>query len=249
MEKYQDINAKTIDSWNKEGWQWGKPISHAEYVKALQGEFNVLLTPTKFVPSTWFLPFKGLKLLGLASGGGQQMPIFAALGAECIVFDYSLSQLESEEMVAKREGYNITIIRGDMSQPLPFKDGEFDFVFNPVSTCYIQDVKPLFKEVYRILRKGGVFVAGFDNGINYLFSEDETRIENVLPYNPLKNKKQYAQAMQTNDGIQFSHTLEELIGGQLEAGFTLTDIFEDTNGEGMLHEHNVKSFIATRCVK
>ena len=50
-------------------------------------------------------------------------------------------------------------------------------------------------------------------------------------------------------GIQFSHTLAEQIGGQLRSGFTLLDIYEDTNGDGPLHEHNVPTFIATRAVK
>ena len=37
-------------------------------------------------------------------------------------------------------------------------------------------------------------------------------------------------------------------GGQLAAGFVLTDLFEDTNGEGRLHELGIPSFIATRSV-
>jgi len=40
-----------------------------------------VLTPTKPVPREWFGDLKGKKLLGLASGGGQQMPIFTAAGA------------------------------------------------------------------------------------------------------------------------------------------------------------------------
>ncbi len=51
---YAQINAKTIDRWGEEGWEWGQPISHEEYEAA-------------------------------ASGGGQQMPVFAALGAECTI--------------------------------------------------------------------------------------------------------------------------------------------------------------------
>ena len=34
--------------------------------------------------------------LGLASGGGQQMPIFTALGAECTVLDYFDRQIEQD---------------------------------------------------------------------------------------------------------------------------------------------------------
>lgn len=41
---YQDINSKTIDLWCANGWQWGKAISHEEYQKALNGEWDVLLT-------------------------------------------------------------------------------------------------------------------------------------------------------------------------------------------------------------
>ena len=55
--------------------------------------------------------------------------------------------------------------------------------------------------------------------------------------------------MENHWGIQFSHTLEEQLGGQLRAGFTLTDVYEDTNGEGRLHEMGIPTFWATRAVK
>ena len=70
---YQDINAATVDRWIKEeDWEWGRAISHEDYIKALNGDWDVKLTPVKFVPHEWFGNFKGKKLLGLASGGGQQ---------------------------------------------------------------------------------------------------------------------------------------------------------------------------------
>lgn len=37
--------------------------------------------------------------------------------------------------------------------------------------------------------------------------------------------------------------------GQLQAGFILTDIFEDINGQGRLHDFNIPTFYATRAVK
>lgn len=246
---YQEINAKTIDKWIEEGWEWGTPITHEVYEAAKNGEWNVLLTPTKQVPHGWFGELRGKKVLGLASGGGQQMPIFAALGAECTVLDYSEKQLESEKMVAEREDYQIRIIRGDMTKPLPFADEEFDLIFHPVSNCYVEEVKPIFKECSRILKKGGIFLMGFDNGINYIFDEDEKTLVNTLPFNPLKNPEQMRQLEEADCGVQFSHSLEEEIGGQLEAGFVLTNLYEDTNGEGNLHEHNIPSFVATRAVK
>lgn len=247
--KYQDINAQTIDRWIEEGWEWGKPITHELYEKALHGEWEVVLTPIKPVPHHWFGDLRGKKVLGLASGGGQQMPIFAALGAECTVFDYSEKQLESERMVADREGYLIRIIRGDMTEPLPFEDGEFDLIFHPVSNCYVEEVRPIWKECYRVLRKGGYLLSGTDHYINYVVDEDETSIITSLPFNPLKNANQMKQLEDADCGVQFSHSLEEQIGGQLEAGFTLLELYEDTNGEGRLHELNIPTFLAMRSVK
>lgn len=246
---YQDINAETINRWVENGWEWGKPISHEQFAAARQGRWDVVLTPNKAVPHEWFGKLKGKKVLGLASGGGQQMPVFAALGAECTVLDYSARQLESERLVAERENYQIRIIRGDMTKRLPFEDNVFDLIFHPVSNCYVEEVKPIWKECWRILRKGGLLIAGMDHFVNYIVDQDEMRIVNRLPFNPLKNEDQMEQLRSDDAGVQFSHSLEEQIGGQLEAGFRLTNLYEDTNGEGRLHELNIPTFVATRAVK
>ena len=247
--EYQDINASTIDRWIEEGWEWGKPISHEIYSEAQKGNWDVVLTPTKNVPHRWFGDLKGKKILGLASGGGQQMPIFAALGAECTVLDYSEKQLESEKMVSEREGYDIRIIRADMTKRLPFEDEEFDLIFHPVSNCYVKEVKPIWKECFRVLKKGGELLSGVDHYINYVVDGDEKEIVNSLPFDPLINEK-YREQLEADDaGMQFSHTLEEQIGGQLEAGFTLLELYEDTNGEGRLHELNIPTYLAMRARK
>ena len=246
---YQDINAETIDRWIEEGWEWGIPLSHEEYVNATNGKWDVKLTPTKFVPHDWFGKLKGKKILGLASGGGQQMPIFAALGAECTVLDYSEKQIESEKLVAEREGYEIEAVRGDMTKPLPFPDESFDLIFHPVSNCYVKDVKPIWKECLRVLKPGGTLLSGVDGYLNYIVDSEEKRIINHLPFDPLDDEEQRRQLEEEDAGMQFSHTLEEQIGGQLEAGFTLKELYEDTNGEGRLHELNIPTYLAMRSIK
>ena len=246
---YQDINAQTIDRWIRDGWEWGKPISHEVFEKAQQGDWDVFLTPTKPVPHEWFGNLAGKKILGLASGGGQQMPVFTALGAICTVLDYSPLQLESERLVAEREGYEIRIIRGDMTKPLPFENEEFDIVFHPVSNCYVEEVRPIWKECLRVLKTGGLLLSGVDHYINYIVDADEKQIINELPFNPLRNPQQMKQLEEEDAGVQFSHSLEEQIGGQLEAGFILTALYEDTNGQGRLHELNIPTFLAMRARK
>ena len=249
MDDYTAVNSKTIDSWIENDWEWGRPINHEDFLRAKLGDWSVVLTPVKPVPKEWFCPFESAHILGLASGGGQQMPIFTALGARCTVLDYSEKQLESERLVAAREGYEITTVRADMTKPLPFDDASFDLIFHPVSNCYIEDVISVWQECWRVLKKDGILLAGFDNGIIYAFDDDETAPVFKLPYNPLKDPKLYEDSVKNNWGIQFSHTIEEQLGGQLRAGFILTDIFQDTNSSGRLAEHNVPTFYATRAVK
>lgn len=247
--KYTDINAETIDQWVEEGWEWGQPIDHECYVKALNNEWSVLLTPTKPVPRSWFCEMKGARVLGLASGGGQQMPIFAALGAHCTVLDYSDQQLNSEREIARRENYEIAIVKADMTEPLTFDNDSFDLIFHPVSNCYIEDVHHVWNECYRVLKKGGILLAGLDNGLNFAIDDHEYAIAHQLPFNPLKDKELYAKSIENGWGIQFSHTIEEQIGGQLKAGFMLTELYHDTNGTGRLHDYNVPTFYATRAIK
>ena len=246
---YTQINANTIDSWVKDGWEWGKPISHNSFTEAKNGNWSMVLTPTKPVPKEWFPSLKDKKVLGLAAGGGQQMPIFAALGADCTVLDYSHAQLENEIEVAKREGYKINIVCADMTKKLPFDSSCFDLIFHPVSNCYIEDVKHVWHECYRILKPGGFLMSGLDNGINYIFDETETCLRYSLPFNPLKDKKLLNEMLKQNEGIQFSHTLNEQIRGQIQAGFKLTDLYEDTNGSGKLHEFGIPTFWATLAQK
>ena len=200
------------------------------------------------MPHEWFGDLAGKRVLGLASGGGQQIPVFTALGARCTVLDYSAAQLESERMVAAREGYAVECVQADMTKPLPFADASFDLIFHPVSNCYVEQLDPIWRECARVLKPGGVLLVGFDNGFNYLF-DDDWKICHKLPFNPLQDEALYKASLENDDGIQFSHTIEEEIGGQLRAGFTLTDIYGDTNGYGLLEEYNVPTFYATRCVK
>ena len=177
------------------------------------------------------------------------MPIFSALGANCTVLDYSLLQLESERLVAEREGYYIRIIHGDMTKPLPFADEEFDMIFHPVSNCYVEDVRSIWKECYRVLKPGGYLLSGTDHYVNYIVDAEEKQIINELPFNPLRNPEQMKQLEADDAGVQFSHSLEEQIGGQLEAGFMLLALYEDTIGEGRLHELHIPTFLAMRSRK
>lgn len=247
IDSYQEINAHVVDSWVADGWEWGRPIDHETYVRACAGDWQVLLTPTVPVPHDWWPPLRDARVLGLASGGAQQMPILTAAGARCTVLDYAPSQVESERMVAEREGYEIETVRADMCKPLPFSTDSFDVVVNPVSLCYVREVEPIFREVARVLRPGGVMLAGFDSGLNYVVDyPEEERIVRGLPYDPLSEPALLTNEELEENGVQFSHTPGELLHALHNAGFVIDDAYDDVNGEGRLSTLGIPTMLAVR---
>lgn len=248
--KYTEINKETISRWVEERWMWSIPISHEDFLEAKKGIVKLKLTPTKYMPREWFpKEVRGLKILGLCSGGGQQGPVFKALGMDVTILDYSGAQLDKEREVAKREGYEINLVEADVTNPLPFEDESFDIIFNPVSLVYVEDLFHVFKECSRVLKSGGLLICGLDNGVNFMTDGEEREIINTFPFNPLKNKEQERELLEDDCGYQFSHTLEENIGYQIRNGFVIEDIYDDTNGEGRLEELHIPTFFATKSRK
>ena len=157
MEKYVKFNQ---NRWNnvsrKKGNPYTVPLTSEEYKEAIEHVFSVGLTVGKTVPTEWFEKAKGKKLLGLACGGGQQGPIFAGKGYETTIMDFSEEQLTKDRLVAERENIQIDTVHADMTKLFPFEDESFDIIFCPVSNAYISDLENMWKESYRVLKKGGL---------------------------------------------------------------------------------------------
>ena len=254
----RSLLAYNRDAWNKAvetGSEWTIPVSPATIAAARQGEWQIVLTPTKPIPRDWFPPLVGVKVLGLASGGGQQGPILTAAGAQVTIFDNSPQQLAQDRYVAEREGFTIETIQGDMADLSVFGDASFDLIVHPCSNLFVPAVRPVWQECFRVLRPGGVLLSGFCNPINYIFDqkladEDILEIRHHLPYSDLTSLtlEERQQYVKDDQPLEFSHTLDDQIGGQLEAGFVLTGFYED-RWEGRLLDTYMPTFMATRALK
>lgn len=238
------MNADEIRAINRAGWDarveegdvWTVPVSPGAVARARLGDWSVVLTPNKPVPADWFGDLAGKDMLCLASGGGQQGPILSAAGARVTVFDAFAAQLGQDEMVARRDGLSLVTRQGFMHDLSMFAERSFDLIFHPVSNSFASEILPVWRECFRSLRPGGVLLAGFMNPIVYVFDPEAEERGELIVTRPLP----YADVAALDDGslasliardhtVEFSHTLEAQIGGQLAAGFVLTDFFEDTD--------------------
>jgi len=249
-------------AWNQQvekGNRWTIPADSRTIRAASEGRWEIFLTPTKPVPEDWFPALDGLEVLCLASGGGQQGPILAAAGAQVTVFDNSPRQLAQDRMVAEREGLAIRTVQGDMADLGMFADESFDLIVHPVSNVFAPDVRPVWKEAHRVLRDGGALLAGFDNPATHLFDYDLAvrtgvlHVKHTLPYSDAESLSAEVQRRRLEAGtpLEFSHTLEEQIAGQIDAGFVLTGFYEDrdTAEEWDILSKYMDTFIATRAIK
>ena len=139
-------------------------------------------------------------------------------------------------MVAERDALDIQTIEGDMKDLSRFQDGSFGLIFHPVSNTFVDDVRPVWKEAFRVLKKGGILLAGFMKPDVYLFDWElaektgELRVKYKLPYADVTDldEEEKQRRLKNNEPMEFSHTLTEQIGGQLDAGFIITGFYEDS---------------------
>ena len=104
-----------------------------------------------------YADIKGKKVLCLASGGGQQSAMFSLLGADVTVVDISQGQLNGDIQASNHYGYTIKTILGSMTDLSVFADESFDIVHQPISICFVPDVAVVYREVFRVLKKGGMY--------------------------------------------------------------------------------------------
>lgn len=203
--------------------------------RARSGDWEVILTPNRPVPREWFGEVSGRDVLCLASGGGQQAPVLAAAGARVVSFDLAEEQLAADRRVAERHGLPVTCVHGDMADLSGLENGAFDLVFHPVSSVFAPDVDAVWDGCHRVLRPGGALLAGFMNPCYFLVDHDavdrgeEPVFRYRLPFSDLRDLEpdQLQERIARGEALEFSHSLDAQIGGQLAAGFVVTGFYED----------------------
>ncbi len=251
----RDFNRRAWDKRVELNDRWTQPVTSEQIAAARRGEWQIVLTENLPVPREWLGEVAGRDVLCLASGGGQQGPILAAAGARVTVYDNSPRQLGQDRLVAERDGLAITTVEGDMRRLEALADGSFDLIVHPVSNLFVPEVRPVWAEAFRVLRRGGVLLAGFDNPAFHIFDNaaaerGELIVKFPLPYSDLESLSEAERAQRLAEGwpLEWSHSLPDLIGGQMEAGFALTGFYEDRHTGHPLAAY-MGTYMATRAVK
>ena len=201
---------------------------------------EALFNPMKTVDGVGWLTgpdaVAGKRLLALGAGGGKHAAIYAAAGARVTVVDISEAMLELDAKVAAERGLDITPVRASMDDLSALADAIFDVVIHPVSTCYVPDVAPVYAEVARVTKPGGVYIsqhkqpASMQGGVKPAPSGKGYEI--VEPADRTGPLPAVTGSLHREEGtIEFLHTWEQLLGGMCRAGFVIEQLIEPRHGD------------------
>lgn len=217
---YQSTNQKT---WNR--------LADSGSLFARAATDEECQTPLKALDGRGWLPesVEGLDVLCLASGGGWQSILYGVAGANVTVLDISDSMLELDRSEADKRGISVRTIRGSMDDLRMLEDASFDIVHQPVSTCYIPDLCPMFAEIARVLRDGGTYISQHKQPASLQISHRNERHQFVVGveyYHRGALPKQMDTSYRESGAAEYLHRLEDLVGGVCRSNMVLEDLRE-----------------------
>lgn len=164
---------------------------------------------------------KGKKVLEIGCGGAQCGIAMAKKGAKVTGIDISEEQLKFAEKLAKKNKVKIKFIQGDIKSLKQIKSNSQDVVFTAWALHYVDDLKKCFKEVFRVLKKKGQFVAALPHPFYF-----------IIDNNTLKFKRSYfktgknIEKHKKGNFVSYDHTVSELFNLLSDSGLDVKKIIE-----------------------
>jgi len=190
----------------------------------------------------------GKKVLCLAGGGGQDSVAFGLLGAKVTVIDLSDVQLERDRQAAAHHGLQVASYQGDMRDLSVFTGNTFDIVWQPYSVNFVPSVVPVYQEVARVLKPGGIYYMQFANpfvhsvddeawdGRAYPLNQPYTDGEDLSAYFPHWDVTQEdGTTVKVDSPHEFRHTMSTVLNTMAKNGFVFLHF-----QEYMLNDENSK---------
>ncbi|HEY2413989.1 MAG TPA: class I SAM-dependent methyltransferase [Pirellulaceae bacterium] len=172
---------------------------------------------------------RGKRLLCLAAGGGKHGPLYAAAGAIVTVVDISPAQLELDRQVAAERRLQLRTVEASMDEMPMLHASEFDIVIQPVSTCYLPEIGPVYREVARITRSGGLYISQHKSptSLQADVTPGSRGYELIEPYYRTGPLPPVVGSPHREEGtLEYLHRWEEIVGLMCRSGFVIEDLIE-----------------------
>jgi ubiquinone/menaquinone biosynthesis C-methylase UbiE len=181
----------------------------------------------------------GQRVLDLGCGSGVYSVLFAARGAEVTALDLSPSMIALAGDKARERGLKIDFRVADVCEPLPFGDCDFDLVFTATALHYVEDLKRVFSETARVMKRDGRLIASVLHPVS-------TALFPLAEQGPVKPRDQWQPSYfgnrlrqietpwiefgdVSNEGriiTSYHHTISDYFNALVSAGLTVVELSE-----------------------
>jgi len=173
---------------------------------------------------------RGKKILDLGCGGGQNAIAMAQRGAAVSGIDFSASQIEIAKAAAVEYGFDISFRCGDIVDTSEIKPASYDMIISACAISFVENIKSVFDNVYRMLRTGGVFILSDMHPLQYIVDEDgeSVKFNNTYPFEPILMHWKW-DFENIKDHPMFKHYVRSIAcysNSLVEAGFKVVRILE-----------------------
>lgn len=140
-----------IENYTKKVYDtFGEEYQQTRDKRSAERAFNEFLEMPCMIKAVGVL--RGKKLLDVGCGAGVHAKKYLQRGARVYGIDISKTMIS----LAKQRCKGVDFLVGS-AEKLPYKRNSFDVVTASLCMDYVDDIIKSFREVYRVLRKGGLF--------------------------------------------------------------------------------------------
>ena len=221
MNPIHDHNRAAWDARVQEGKRFTRASNEDEMARPLES-----LDPLGWLGGD----VTGKRILCLGAGGGRHGPMLASAGARVTVVDISPEMLKLDCELAETRGLQVQTVETSIDDLSMLPEAEYEAVMQPVSTCYVPDIRLAYRELARVMQPGGVYISRHKQPANLQIDLAPTPNGFVIdsPYyldghlSPAKRPGPHRE----QGTMEFLHRWGDLLGGLCESGFVIEAVTE-----------------------
>jgi SAM-dependent methyltransferase len=213
---------------NRRWWDAAAPAYLAEHGSDL-GDVDFLWCPEGLREADAHLlgEVAGRRILEIGCGSAPCARWLRTAGAEVVALDLSAGMLARAAELNRATGVGVPLVQADAGA-LPFADGSMDLACSAFGGLpFVADVGAVLREVARVLRPGGRFVASVNHPMRWPFP-DSPDPEDLRIVSSYFDRTPYVETDDAGRTVYVEHhrTVGDWVRAVVGAGLVLDDLLE-----------------------
>jgi SAM-dependent methyltransferase len=213
---------------NRRWWDAAAPAYLAEHGSDL-GDVDFLWCPEGLREADAHLlgEVAGRRILEIGCGSAPCARWLRTAGAEVVALDLSAGMLARAAELNRATGVGVPLVQADAGA-LPFADGSMDLACSAFGGLpFVADVGAVLREVARVLRPGGRFVASVNHPMRWPFP-DSPDPEDLRIVSSYFDRTPYVETDDAGRTVYVEHhrTVGDWVRAVIGAGLVLDDLLE-----------------------